>query len=53
MKLVTGVEDIEQQTRQNLRSTQAPIVQNIPLPDISSIEMPNLESFITRKIRFR
>ena len=42
-EVVTGVEDIEQQTRQNLRSTQAPVVQNIPLPDISSIEMPNLD----------
>ena len=40
---VTGVEDIEQEARQNLRSTQAPVVQNIPLPDISSIEMPNLD----------
>jgi len=42
-KVVTGVEDIEQEARQNLRSTQAPVVQNIPLPDISSIEMPNLD----------
>ena len=42
-EVFTGVEDIEQQTRQNLRSTQAPVVQNIPLPDISSIEMPNLD----------
>jgi len=40
---VTGVEDIEQEARQNLRSTQAPVVQNIPLPDISSIEIPNLD----------
>ena len=40
---VSGVEDIEQEARQNLRSTQAPVVQNIPLPDISSIEMPNLD----------
>jgi hypothetical protein len=40
---VTGVEDIEQETRQNLRSTQAPAPQNIPLPDISSIQMPNLD----------
>ena len=39
---VTGVEDIEQQTRQKLRSTQAPVVQNIPLPDVPSIEMPNM-----------
>jgi hypothetical protein len=39
---VTGVEDIEQDARQNLRSTQAPVVQNIPLPDVSSIEMPNM-----------
>ncbi len=42
-EVVTGVEDIEQQTRQNLRSTQAPIVQNIPLPEVPSIEMPNLD----------
>ena len=41
-EVVTGVEDIEQQTRQNLRSTQAPVVQNIPLPDVPSIEMPNM-----------
>jgi len=40
---VTNVEDIEQQTRQNLRSTQAPVVQNIPLPEVPSIEMPNLD----------
>jgi hypothetical protein len=39
---VTGVEDIKQDARQNLRSTQAPVVQNIPLPDVSSIEMPNM-----------
>ena len=39
---VTGVEDIEQDARQNLRSTQAPVVRNIPLPDVSSIEMPNM-----------
>ena len=42
-EIVTGVEDIEQEARQNLRSTQAPVVQNIPLPDISPIEMPNLD----------
>ena len=41
-EVVTGVEDIEQQTRQNLRSTQAPVVQNIPLPNVPSIEMPNM-----------
>jgi len=39
---VTGVKDIEQDVRQNLRSTQTPVVQNIPLPDVPSIEMPNM-----------
>jgi hypothetical protein len=42
-QVVTDVEDIEQETRQTLRSTQAPAPQNIPLPDISSIQMPNLD----------
>lgn len=42
-QVVSDVEDIEQDARQTLRSTQAPAPQNIPLPDISSIQMPNLD----------
>ena len=42
---VSGVEDLEQETRQSLRTTQAtpPPPANIPLPDVTTIEMPNAD----------
>ena len=48
-EVVTGVEDIEQQTRQNLRSTQAPVVQNIPLPNVPSIETQTINTVPVEK----
>ena len=42
---VSGVEDLGQETQQSLRTTQAtpPPPANIPLPDVTPIEMPNAD----------
>ena len=51
-QVVSDVEDIEQQTRQNLRTTQAPVPQNIPLPEIPDIEMPTLDPLARERLDF-
>jgi len=51
-QVVSDVEDIEQQTRQNLRTTQAPVPQNIPLPEIPDIEMPTLDPLTRERLDF-
>ena len=51
-QVVSDVEDIEQQTRQNLRTTQAPVPQNIPLPEVPDIEMPTLDPLARERLDF-
>ena len=51
-QIVTDVEDIEQDARQNLRSTQAPVPQNIPLPEVPTIEMPTVDPLARDRLDF-
>ena len=50
-EVVTGAEDLTQETRQQLRTTQAPRT-NIPLPDIEGVQMPTLDPVSRDRVEF-
>jgi hypothetical protein len=50
--ILTSFDMTEQALRQNLRSTQAPVPQSIPLPEVPTIEMPTVDPLARDRLDF-